>query len=66
MQHPALTLSLHEQRLCEARRRSRDARRVVDARGRVPRRSLRRAVGRTVVRIGLAIELEPHQPIAFS
>ena len=66
MQHPDLSRSLHEQRLREARRRSNDARQVVDARDRARRRSLRRSLGRTVVRIGLAIEAEPRQPIASS
>jgi len=66
MQYPEQSRSLHQQRLREARRRGRDARRALDARGLKRRRSLRRTVGRTVVRIGLAIEAEPRQPIASS
>lgn len=58
--------SLHEQRLRESRMRQDAVRMVVDARGARPRRSLRRSLGRTVVRIGLAIEAEPRQPIASS
>jgi hypothetical protein len=66
MQHPDLGRSLHAHRMREARRRDIDARRALEARGRRPRRSLRQAVGRTVVRIGRAIEADPRQPIASS
>ena len=66
MQHPDLSRSRHEQRLREARRHSVWAHQARDTRSRTSRRSLRRVVGRTVVRIGLAIEAEPRQPIASS
>jgi hypothetical protein len=65
--HPEIAWRLHEQRLRDQRRR----RPVIDrtaagSRTRRSRsnRSVRRAVGRTIVRIGMAIEAEPRQPVA--
>jgi hypothetical protein len=66
MPNTDLARSLHEQLLRESRLRQDDGRSVAEARGLRPRRSLRRTLGRTVVRIGLAIEAEPRQPIASS
>jgi hypothetical protein len=66
MHNTDLARSLHEQRLRESRMRRGGSRMVAAARGHRPRRSLRRSLGRTVVRIGLAIEAEPRQPIASS
>jgi hypothetical protein len=65
--HPDIARHLHEQRLRdhERRRPVRD-RMAADPTGSRSRRgrSLRRAIGRTFVRIGTAIEAEPRQPVA--
>lgn len=67
MMHPDIAWRLHEQRLRDQRRRHPVVDRMtVGPRTRRARssRSLRRAVGRTIVRIGTAIEAEPRQPVA--
>jgi len=65
--HPEIARQLHEQRLREVRRHwpvidRLAATQATSQRGR--RRALRRALGRTIVRIGTAIEAEPRQPVA--
>jgi len=65
--HPEIARQLHEQRLRDQQRR----RPVIDRMAAGPTgpaagrgRSVRRAIGRTLVRIGTAIEAEPRQPVA--
>ena len=65
--HPEIARHLHEQRLRDVRRHWP----VIDRLAAAPavgrqgrRRALRRALGRTIVRIGTAIEAEPRQPVA--
>jgi hypothetical protein len=64
--HPEIARLLHEQRLRDQQRR----RPVIDrmaagpSRPALRRHSVRRAIGRTLVRIGTAIEPEPRQPVA--
>ena len=65
--HPEIARQLHEQRLRDQQRR----RPVIDRMAAGPSRpaarrghSLRRAIGRTLVRIGTAIDAEPRQPVA--
>jgi hypothetical protein len=65
--HPEIARQLHEQRLRDQQRR----RPVIDRMaggptGHAPHRghAVRRAIGRTLVRIGTAIEAEPRQPVA--
>jgi hypothetical protein len=63
--HPGDSRVLHEQRLREQPRRWPLGERSAAATARPrPGRSVRRAVGRAVVRIGEAIEAEPRQPVA--
>ena len=67
MMHPEISRQLHEERLRDLERHWRF--RGVGAAGARqpgsrPGRSLRRVVGRTIVRIGTAIEAEPRQPAA--
>ena len=65
--HPDIAWRLHQQRLQDQHRRHPVVDRMaVDPRTRRARssRSVRRAVGRTIVRIGMAIEAEPRQPVA--
>jgi hypothetical protein len=65
MLHPDHSRTLHAQRLREAQVRGLGGRQALEARPQSLRgRSLRRAVGRTVVRIGQAIEAEPRRPVA--
>ncbi len=67
MMHPEISRLLHEERLCDIERHWRFADgRAARPPGRGPRhgRRLRRAVGRTIVRIGTAIEAEPRQAAA--
>jgi hypothetical protein len=64
--HPVDSRVLHEQRLRQQPRRWPLGERsavATTARSRSGR-SVRRTVGRAVVRIGLAIEAEPRQPVA--
>ena len=64
--HPEIARQLHEQRLRDQQRR----RPVIDRMAVGPtrpaprRHAVRRAIGRTLVRIGTAIEAEPRQPVA--
>ena len=65
--HPEIARQLHEQRLRDQQRR----RPVIDRMAAGPTgpaasrgRSVRRAIGRTLIRIGTAIEAEPRQPVA--
>ena len=67
MMHPEFSRQLHEERLRDLERHWRSH--GVGAAGSWPPgsrpgRSLRRVVGRTIVRIGTAIEAEPRQPAA--
>ena len=66
--HPEIAWRLHEQRLRDQQRRSRPVADRTAAESRTTRarssRSVRRAVGRTIVRIGTAIEAEPRRPVA--
>jgi hypothetical protein len=67
MLHPDVARHLHEQRLREVRRHwpvidRLAATQATSQHGR--RRTLRRVLGRTIVRIGTAIEAEPRQPVA--
>jgi hypothetical protein len=67
MMHPQISRQLHEERLRDLERHRRF--RGVGAAGSRqtgsrPGRSLRRVVGRTILRIGTAIEAEPRQPAA--
>jgi hypothetical protein len=65
--HPDIAGQLHEQRLRDGRRHwpvgDHPATSPAPGRRR-PGRALRRALGRTIVRIGMAIEAEPRQPVA--
>ena len=63
--HPEIARVLHEQRLRDGRRYWPVSDRLA-APARARGRTLRRAVGRTIVRIGPAIEAEPRQPVASS
>jgi hypothetical protein len=65
--HPEIARQLHEQRLRDQQRRRPVIDRMAAGTGRpAPRRghAVRRAIGRTLVRIGTAIEAEPRQPVA--
>jgi hypothetical protein len=64
--HPEIARHLHEQRLRDGRRQwpVPDQLAHPSAAPRRRGRALRRVVGRTIVRIGTAIEAEPRQPVA--
>ncbi len=65
--NPEIARQLHEQRLRDQQRRRPVIDRMAAGPSRpAPRRghSVRRAIGRTLVRIGTAIEAEPRQPVA--
>jgi hypothetical protein len=65
--HPDIARHLHEQRLRDGRRHWPVGDRLASSPApsrRRPGRALRRALGRTIVRIGTAIEAEPRQPVA--
>jgi hypothetical protein len=63
---PEIARHLHEQRLRDGRHRWPVPDQLTTRSSRASRRRgrLRRTVGRTIVRIGLAIEAEPRQPFA--
>jgi hypothetical protein len=64
--HPEIARHLHEQRLRDGRRCWPVPDQLTSRPSLASRRRgrLRRALGRTIVRIGLAIEAEPRQPVA--
>jgi hypothetical protein len=64
---PDIARQLHEQRLRDVQRHWPTVDQLAATRAAAPRgrrRALRRALGRTIVRIGTAIEAEPRQPVA--
>jgi hypothetical protein len=66
MTHPSIVRALHAERARDVERRSRSLRLAAATAGARPRarRSIRRTVGRSLVRIGQAIAADPRQPVA--